>query len=48
MVQARHTIKLIFGNNCNVEMALENTLNPGQQMTGLLYAIDQMKDLSTV
>ena len=29
-------------------MALEQTLNPTQQMTGLKYAIDQLKELSSV
>ena len=48
MAQNRHTIKLVFGNNYSVEMALENTLNPSQQMTGLLFAIEQMKELSAV
>ena len=50
MVQAlnRHTIRLVFETHTTVEMALENTLTPSQQMTGLLYAIEQMKELSTV
>ena len=52
MVQAnpRHKITLNLGDshNCRVEMALEQTLNPGQQMTGLLYAISQLKELAQV
>ena len=29
-------------------MALEQTLNPAQQMTGLLYAISQLSELSSI
>ena len=49
MVEAntRHKIRLLF-DNCRVELALEHTLTPHQQMTGLKYAIDHMKELSSV
>lgn len=48
MVQAagsdKFVIKLVYPDaNCRVEMALESTLSASQQMTGLLYAIDQLK-----
>lgn len=43
----KHKIRLLF-DNCRVELALENTLSPHQQMTGLKYAIDHMKELLNV
>ena len=47
MAANRNTIKLVF-ENCRVEIALDTKLTQSQQMTGLLFAIDQMKELSSV
>ena len=47
MAANRVTIKLSL-NDCRVEMALDQALTPSQQMTGLLYAVDQMKELSKI
>ena len=49
MVQAnnRHKITLTF-EHFKVVMGLDPGLTPAQQMTGLKYAVDHMKELSTV
>ena len=49
MVEANnlHKISLVF-DHIRVTIGLDRTLSPSQQMTGLRYAIDQMKVLSTL
>ena len=47
MANNRHTIVLTL-EHFQVKMGLDTSLQPGQQMTGLKYAIDQMKELSTI
>ncbi len=43
----RHTIALNF-EHFKVSIGLDAALQPSQQMTGLKFAISQMKELSTV
>ena len=43
MADNKHKINLVY-EHIRVTMGLERTLNPTQQMTGLKYAVDQLKE----
>ena len=49
MAQAnRFNVRLVISPKVWVEVGMERSLTPSQQMTGLLYALDEVKKITEV